>query len=77
LIYPQEARELGWVGTPTIGFTITDSGEILPGSLALHTSSGHAVLDDNALRAATAGGPFERPPRQMAVVIAVSFAQDR
>lgn len=77
LVYPAEARQGGYTGAPVIRFTITDSGAILPGSLAVHASSGHAVLDDNALRAALAGAPFERPPRQMDVVIAVAFAQEK
>jgi len=40
-------------------------------------SSGHSVLDESAMRAALAGAPFEKPPRQMDVAIAVAFVQDR
>lgn len=76
LVYPPDVRELGAVGSPLVRFTITGDGEILPGSLRLERSSGYAILDDNAMRAALAGAPFERPPHQMDVVIAVAFVRD-
>jgi protein TonB len=77
LVYPAEAREAGYVGAPTIRFTLTESGSILSGSLAVQKSSGYPVLDESAMRAALAGAPFEKPPRQMDVAIAVAFVQDR
>lgn len=77
LVYPAEAREAGYVGAPMIRFTLTESGNILSGSLALQKSSGYPVLDESAMRAALAGAPFEKPPRQMDVAIAVAFVQDR
>ena len=73
LVYPAEARDAGHVGRPTIRFTVTEDGDILPGTLAIGNSSGYRLLDDYALRAARAGAPFGRPPRRMEVVIAVSF----
>lgn len=76
LVYPSEAREAGHVGAPAIRFTLTESGDILPGSLAVQRSSGHAALDESALRAAQSSVPFEKPPRQMNVVIAVAFAKE-
>lgn len=77
LVYPTEAREAGYVGAPMIRFTLTESGEILPGSLAVQKSSGYPMLDESAMRAALAGAPFDRPPRQMEVAIAVAFARER
>ena len=77
LVYPTEAREAGYVGAPTIRFTLTESGSILSGSLAVQKSSGYPVLDESAMRAALAGAPFEKPPRQMDVTLAVAFVQDR
>lgn len=77
LVYPPEARDIGYVGSPVIRFTLAENGEILPGSLAVHKSSGYPVLDDNALRAALASSPFGRPPRQMEITMAVAFARER
>ncbi|WP_139826177.1 energy transducer TonB [Derxia lacustris] len=77
LVYPAEARRAGLVGTTAVRFVVTESGEIQPGSLAVHRGSGSALLDDNALRAAQASAPFDRPPRRMEVVLDVVFAEDR
>lgn len=77
LVYPAEAREAGYVGAPTIRFTLTEEGNILSGSLAVAKSSGYPVLDESALRAAQAGAPFEKPPRRMDVAIAIGFVQER
>lgn len=77
LVYPVEAREAGYVGAPTIRFTLTEEGNILSGSLAVAKSSGYPVLDESAMRAAQAGAPFEKPPRRMEVAIAIGFVQER
>jgi len=77
LVYPAEAREAGYVGAPTIRFTLTEEGNILSGSLAVAKSSGYPVLDESAMRAAQAGVPFEKPPRRMEVAIAIGFVQER
>ena len=73
LVYPAEARDAGYIGRPKIRFTVTEDGDILPGTLAIRTSSGHSLLDDYAMRAAQASAPFGKPPKRMDVVIAVSF----
>ena len=75
LEYPREALDVGYVGAPAIRFTITESGDILPGSLAIHKSSGSAMLDEKALQAARGAAPMAKPPRQMAVTITVAFTQ--
>ncbi|MES2261079.1 MAG: TonB family protein [Pseudomonadota bacterium] len=77
LVYPGAAREAGYVGSPSLRFTLADNGEIVPGTLAVHKSSGYHVLDENAMQAVQASTPFGKPPRKMSVVIALSFAQDR
>lgn len=76
LEYPREARDAGYVGSPVIRFTITESGDILPGSLSVHKSSGSALLDAKALQAARDAAPMAKPPRQMAVTITVVFTLD-
>lgn len=76
LEYPQEARHTGNVGAPVIRFTITESGDILHGSLCVHKSSGSLLLDEKALLAARGAVPMAKPPRQMTVTITVAFTQD-
>lgn len=76
LVYPAAAREAGYAGVPKIRFVLTESGEILTGSLAVQKSSGYASLDDSAMHAALASAPFDKPPRQMAVAIDVAFVQE-
>lgn len=76
LDYPEEARDTGYVGAPTIRFTITESGDILADSLSISKSSGSAQLDQQVLRAARNSAPMAKPPRQMTVTIKVAFTQD-
>jgi periplasmic protein TonB len=76
LDYPEDARDTSYVGAPTIRLTITESGDILPGSLSIHGSSGSAQLDEQALRAARSSAPMAKPPRKMTVTIKVAFTQD-
>lgn len=57
--YPTEARRNGWEGTVVLDLAIAADGTLQ--SAAIHTSSGHRVLDRAALRmirsARFAGGP--------------------
>ncbi|MGR9052165.1 MAG: TonB family protein [Gammaproteobacteria bacterium] len=76
LEYPSEARDIGYLGAPVIRFTITESGDILPGSLCVQKSSSSTLLDEKALLAARAAAPMAKPPRQMTVTITVAFTQD-
>jgi protein TonB len=76
LVYPPEVRKNGVEGVSTIMFTITTSGAIKADSLRLQKSSGHPAMDTNALKSALAGAPFEKPPKELTVSIAVSFAND-
>lgn len=76
LAYPAQARAEGATGAPIVRFVITSAGEVLPGSLGIQRSSGHGALDEAALHAVRASVPLEAPPRQMAVVLTLSFAQE-
>jgi TonB family C-terminal domain len=77
LRYPNAARKDAMTGSPVIRFTIMENGGILPGTLAIHRSSGHDLLDRSALDAARSSSPLPIPPRQMQIVIAISFAESR
>ncbi|OPY68477.1 MAG: Gram-negative bacterial tonB protein [Syntrophorhabdaceae bacterium PtaU1.Bin034] len=73
LVYPEEVRKKGVAGICTIAFTITSSGDIREGSLRVRKSSGYPALDASALRSARVSAPFEKPPKELTVAIAVSF----
>ncbi len=76
VVYPEEARRKGVNGIPTIMFTITQSGAIKEGSLKVRKSSGYPALDANALKSALVSAPFEKPPKELNVSIAVFFDVD-
>lgn len=76
LVYPPEARAIGYIGTPVIRFTVMVGGDILAGSLAVARSSGYELLDANALKAARESAPLPPPPRQMTVSIFLAFARE-
>ena len=75
LIYPSSGRKEGAIGVPVIRFTITEAGHVLPGSLTVYKSSGFAVLDEAAKKAALESVPLPLPPRQIEVTIAISFKE--
>lgn len=75
LVYPREARREGHVGSTTVRFSITENGSILPGSLSVQRSSGHAILDEQALQTARNSAPYPAPPRPMTVSIAIAFRE--
>ena len=76
LVYPEEMRKSGIEGVSTIAFTIAESGIIKGGSLRVQKSSGYAALDSNALKSALGSAPFEKPPKELNVSIAVAFTVD-
>ena len=76
LVYPEEARKSGIEGISTIAFTIDESGMIKASSLRVRKSSGYADLDSNAMKSAQSSAPFEKPPKELNVSIAVAFTVD-
>lgn len=75
LVYPAEARQSGLQGAATVGFTILQSGQILPETLKIITSSGQPKLDASALKTIRSSAPFDVPPKKMNVTIAVAFGR--
>lgn len=73
LIYPEEVRRNGVEGISTIAFHITSSGELIESSLRVHKSSGYPALDASALKSVRVSAPFEKPPKELNVSIAMSF----
>jgi TonB family protein len=49
--YPRQARQQGWQGRVIVRLNITAKGTVESGTV--HQSSGHPLLDDNAVNAAT------------------------
>jgi protein TonB len=76
LLYPLAAKKRRMEGVSLIGFVVTESGEIKPGTLTVKKSSGYELLDSCALKSTLASAPFPRPPRELSVAIAVAFEVD-
>lgn len=75
LVYPEEGRRAGWRGAATVSFTLLPTGQIRPESLKIIASSGQPKLDESALQTVRASVPFEPPPQEMTVAIAVAFGR--
>ena len=73
LVYPDTAKLSGLQGITVIGFTVTNEGGIREDSLRVIKSSGFPELDRNALMTARLSAPFNRPPREIRVAVAVAF----
>ena len=56
--YPDAARREGWEGTVWLRFRIAADGSVE--SVEVDRSSGHALLDDAAIKAVRRAGPY--PP---------------
>jgi len=74
LVYPEEMRRNGIEAVTTITFVITESGQIKGDTLRVKKSSGYPAFDANALNSARVGAPYQRPPKEITVSIAVTFS---
>lgn len=66
LRYPMIARRQGWSGQVEVAFLIAPDGNV--SELRIRTSSGHEVLDEQALAAIRRAAPFA-PPRVAALLV--------
>ena len=71
LNYPNLARRMGWTGQVKVGFIILENGEIE--QLRIEESSGHKVLDRQALQAVEKAAPFPPPPVAADIILPVTF----
>ena len=74
--YPQIARMRGWEGSVTMRLRVAPSGRLIDAEL--HTSSGHDVLDRQALAMASQAQRFPAPPDglnggEIAVLVPIVF----
>ena len=77
LVYPEKMRRNGIEAVTTIIFTVNGSGQIIRDSLKVRKSSGYKEMDDNALKAARESAPFDKPPKEITLVIDVAFEVGR
>ncbi|MDR2735185.1 MAG: TonB family protein [Spirochaetota bacterium] len=71
LTYPPQARRAGIQGTTEVGFVIHADGSV--SGVRVRASSGHAILDEEAVAAVFAAAPFPKPPASARIAIPVSF----
>jgi len=74
LQYPTIAKRMGLEGMTTVQFVIASNGMIDKKTLKVFKSSGHKVLDNNALDAVLDAMPFDEPPQKnVSIMIPVVF----
>jgi protein TonB len=73
LVYPDDGRQAGLRGAPTVSFGLRLDGQIRPETLKIVASSGHPKLDASALQTVRSVAPFDPPPREMTVAIVLGF----
>jgi protein TonB len=77
LVYPDDGRKAGLQGIATVSFVLLRSGEIRPETLKIVTGSGQPRLDASALKTIRASTPFDPPPKEITIVMAVEFGRKR
>jgi len=75
LVYPSEGRHTGLQGIATVSFAILQTGQIRPDTLKIIASSGQPKLDESALKTIRLSAPFDPPPKEMSLAIAVAFGR--
>lgn len=71
LRYPITARRQGWSGKVEIAFLVTPEGGV--DQLRIKKSSGHRVLDEEAMAAIRRSAPFAPPRLAVLLVMPVAF----
>lgn len=75
LLYPQFAKKIGLEGSVVVCFCIKADGSVPHKSIKIQKSSGHQILDKQAIETVTTSAPFEKaPPEEMEVVVPVTFS---
>ncbi len=75
LNYPSVARKMGWSGHLTVSFVICEGGRVE--NIKVIKSSGHRVLDENAVTTIKEIQPFPRPPVKAEIVIPIEYRLER
>lgn len=71
LIYPYQARKMGWSGRVTLSFVVREDGGAQ--EIKVVQSSGFPMLDRRAMETVRMVAPFPKPPLRAVIVIPVMF----
>lgn len=71
LIYPYQARKMGWSGRVTLSFVVREDGGAQ--EIKVVQSSGFPMLDRSAMETVRMVAPFPKPPLRAVIVIPVMF----
>lgn len=75
LSYPPSAQ--GAVGVAVVSFRLRADGALEEGTLQVRRSSGHAVLDQQALQVVRQASPFAAPPKAMTIALEMPFTVEK
>ncbi|MFZ5906757.1 MAG: energy transducer TonB family protein [Nitrospirota bacterium] len=71
-LYPVLARRMGWEGKVIISFLLMPDGKVL--DIRITKSSGHEILDRNAVETIKRVSPFPPPPLKAEITVPVVYA---
>lgn len=71
LRYPFVARKMGWTGTVTVTFEITQNGSAR--GFKVVRTSGHSILDENAVNAIKKINSFPKPHDRISLTIPITY----
>lgn len=71
LVYPAQAKRMGWEGKVITSFIISSGG--LAKEVRISKSSGHEILDESAIKAINNASPFPRPPVEAQIIIPIIY----
>jgi periplasmic protein TonB len=71
LIYPVIAKRMGWEGTVITTFVVSPEGYAK--DVKVSKSSGHEILDENAVKAIKNASPFPKPPVEAQIIIPILY----
>jgi protein TonB len=71
IIYPATAKKMGWEGKVIVSFIISSEGYTR--NIMISRSSGHEILDENAVKAVQTASPFPKPPVEAQIIIPVLY----
>ena len=71
LVYPAQAKKMGWEGKVITSFIISSAG--CAKEVKISKSSGHEVLDESAIKAINNASPFPKPPVEAQIIIPIIY----
>lgn len=71
LIYPAQAKKMGWEGKVITSFVISSEGYAKDVRIA--KSSGYDILDRNVFKAINKASPFPKPPVEAQIIVPILY----